>query len=72
MRSHMRVKARILQVSSTKRTLEFTKKLMRPTTAGSSVSSILPEARTPSRTPMAVANAYATSCTGVAPASWRW
>ena len=31
-----RLKARILQVSSTKRTLEFTKKLMRPTTAGSS------------------------------------
>ena len=38
MRSHSRVKARILQVSSTKRTPAFTKKLMRPTTAGSSDS----------------------------------
>ncbi len=57
MRSHSSVKARILQVSSTKRTLEFTKKLMRPTTAGSSWGSILPDARTPSSTPMAVASA---------------
>ena len=57
MRSHSWVKARILQVSSTKRTLELTKKLMRPTTAGSSATSILPEARTPSSTPMAVASA---------------
>ena len=66
------MKARILAVSSTKRTLEFTKKLMRPTTAGSSLSSTLPEARTPSSTPMAVASAYAISWTGVAPASCRW
>ena len=57
MRSHMAVKARILQVSSTKRTLEFTKKLMRPTTAGSSASFTLPDARTPSSTPIAVASA---------------
>jgi hypothetical protein len=67
----MAVKARILQVSSTKRTLEFTKKLIRPTTAGSSAGSILPDWRTPSSTPMAVASAYATSWTGVAPASCR-
>ena len=57
MRSHMCVKARILQVSSTKRTLEFTKKLMRPTTAGTSDGSTLPDTRTPSSTPIAVANA---------------
>ena len=57
MRSHMAVKARILQVSSTKRTLELTKKLIRPTTAGNSDGSILPESRTPSSTPMAVASA---------------
>ena len=57
MRSHSWLKARILQVSSTKRTPAFTKKLMRPTTAGSSDSEILPEARTPSSTPMAVASA---------------
>ena len=35
-------------------------------------SSTLPEARTPSSTPMAVASANAISWTGVAPASWRW
>ena len=57
MRSHSWLKARILQVSSTKRTPAFTKKLMRPTTAGSSDSETLPEARTPSSTPMAVASA---------------
>jgi hypothetical protein len=31
-----------------------------------------PESRTASSTPIAVANAYATSCCGVAPASCKW
>ncbi len=72
MRSHMTPNARIFAVSSTNRTPEFTKKLMRPTTWSNSASATLFERRTPSSTSMAVASAYATSWTGVAPASWRW
>ena len=53
----MAVKARILQVSSTKRTPELTKKLIRPTTVGRSPGSTLPEAATASTMPMAVARA---------------
>jgi hypothetical protein len=48
------------------------KKEIRPTTSGISSSVTWPEARTASSTPTAVASAYATSCTGVAPASCRW
>ena len=57
MPSHIRVKARILQASSTKRTPELTKKLIRPTTSGRSSRSTLPEAATASTMPMAVASA---------------
>ncbi len=56
-RSHRAVKARILQVSSTNLTPALTKKEMRPTTEGKPASGIWPEARTASRTPMAVARA---------------
>ena len=66
------MKARILQVSSTKRMPEFTKKLMEATTFGMRSSATWPESRTASSTPMAVASEYAISCTGVAPASCRW
>ena len=57
MRSHMRTKARILQVSSMNRIPALTKNEIRPTTAGISSGSTLPESRTASRTPMAVASA---------------
>jgi hypothetical protein len=50
----------------------FTKKEMRPTTSGNSSGVTCPDSRTASSTPIAVASAYAISCTGVAPASWRW
>jgi hypothetical protein len=72
MSSHSREKARILQVSSTKRSPAFTKKLIRPTTCGISAAGTWPESRTASSTAMAVDKAYATSCTGVAPASCKW
>ena len=72
MRSHIWVKARILHVSSTKRMPALQKNEMRPTTPGMSAAGTCPESRTASSTPMAVANAYASSCTGVAPASCRW
>jgi hypothetical protein len=55
MRSHICVKARILQVSSTKRMPEFTKKLMEANTAGNRSSSTWPDSRTASSTPTAVA-----------------
>ena len=51
---------------------EFTKNEIRPTTSDSSSSVTCPDVRTASSTPIAVASAYATSSTGVAPASWRW
>ncbi len=72
MRSHNWPKARSLHISSTKRIPALTKNEIRPTTAGNSSSSTWPDARTASSTSTAVANAYATSSTGVAPASCRW
>ena len=45
---------------------------MRPTTCGNSSSGICPDSRTASSTPIAFARPYASSCTGVAPASCRW
>ena len=72
MRSHSAPNARSLHISSTKRIPAFTKNEMRPTTSGNSSSSTWPDARTASSTSIAVASAYATSSTGVAPASCRW
>ncbi len=71
-RSQMRPKARILHISSTKRTPAFTKKEMRPTTSPIRSCGTWPESRTASSTAIAVDIAYAISCTGVAPASCRW
>lgn len=71
-RSQMREKARILHISSTKRTPAFTKKEMRATTSPLRSSGIRPDANTASSTAIAVDIAYAISWTGVAPASWRW
>lgn len=68
----MRPKARILHISSMKRTPAFTKKEMRATTSPLRSSGIWPDANTASRTAIAVDMAYAISWTGVAPASWRW
>jgi hypothetical protein len=70
--SHIREKARILHISSTKRTPALTKKEIRATTSLIRSGGTCPESRTASRTAIAVHTAYATSCTGVAPASWRW
>ena len=56
-RSHRAVNARILQVSSTKRTPALTKKEIRPTTEVNRSSGTWPEALTASSTPMAVARA---------------
>ncbi|CAB4734002.1 unannotated protein [freshwater metagenome] len=72
MRSQRSVKARILHVSSTKRIPAFTKNEMDPKTCSNCSGSIWPEARTASSTSIAVASENAISCTGVAPASWRW
>ena len=54
-RSHIRPKARILQVSSTNRIPEFTKKLIDANTCGNRSSATCPDSRTASRTPTAVA-----------------
>ncbi|CAM5344726.1 hypothetical protein SALBM135S_00502 [Streptomyces alboniger] len=70
--SQIRPNARILHISSMKRTPAFTKKEMRATTSPNFSSGTCPESRTASRTAMAVDIAYAISWTGVAPASWRW
>ena len=67
-----RVNARILHISSTKRTPASMKNEMRPTTSGNSSSGTWPESRTASSTAIALASPYASSCTGVAPASCRW
>ena len=50
------MKARILQVSSTKRMPAFTKKLIEATTLGMRSSATWPDSRTASSTPMAVAS----------------
>ncbi len=70
--SHSSTKARILHISSTKRTPALTKKEMRPTTSVMASGATWPESRTASSTATAVDSAKATSCTGVAPASCRW
>ena len=70
--SQSRVKARILHISSTKRTPALTKNEMRATTSPIRSAGTCPESRTASRIVIAVHSAYAISCTGVAPASWRW
>ena len=72
MRSQMRPNARILHISSTKRTPAFTKNEMRATTSPMRSCGTWPESRTASRTAIAVDIAYAISWTGVAPASCRW
>ena len=64
--------ARILHISSTKRVPTSMKKEILPTTSGKSSGATWPDSRTASSTPTAVASPYASSCTGVAPASWRW
>ena len=45
---------------------------VRPTTSGNSSGGTWPESRTASSTAIALASPYASSCTGVAPASCRW
>ena len=70
--SQSREKARILHISSTKRTPALTKNEMRPQTSPKRSSGTCPEAWTASSTAIAVHSAYAISCTGVAPASCRW
>ncbi len=65
-------KARILHISSTKRTPALTKKDTRATTSPKASGATTPLSRTASRTAIAVDIANAISCTGVAPASWRW
>ena len=64
--------ARILAISSTKRTPALTKNEIRWTTSPIRSGGTWPESRTVSSTATAVASAKPTSCTGVAPASWRW
>jgi len=64
------VNARILHISSTKRTPASTKNEIRPTTWSNWSSGICPDSRTASSTPHAVPSPYAISWTGVAPASW--
>ena len=51
-----------------KRMPALTKNEIEPTTAGNRAGGTCPESRTASSTPTASARAYATSCTGVAPA----
>src|SRR5215218_7976396 len=72
MRSHISVNARSLQISSTKRIPALTKNEIEPNTCPKRAAGTCPESRTASSTPIAVARAYASSWTGVAPASWRW
>jgi hypothetical protein len=57
MRSHIWVKARILQVSSTNRMPAFTKNEMEATTFTMRSSGTWPDSFTASSTPMAVASA---------------
>ncbi len=70
--SHSSVNARSLQTSVTKRRPALTKNEMRPTTSPNSSGAHWPDFLTASSTPMPVASAKASSCTGVAPASCRW
>ena len=70
--SHRSTKARILHSSSTNRTPALTKNEMRATTSPNFSAGTCPLVRTASSTAIAVHIAYATSCTGVAPASCRW
>ena len=71
--SQIRPNARILHISSMKRTPAFTKKEIRATTSPNCPRRDLPGvANTASSTAIAVDIAYAISWTGVAPASWRW
>ena len=72
MRSHISVNARILHISSMKRTPASMKNDVRPTTSANSSGGTCPESRTASRTAIAFASPYASSCTGVAPASCKW
>ena len=71
-RSHSSVNARSLHSSSTNRMPALTKNEIDANTRPKRSGSTCPESRTASSTPIAVANAYAISCTGVAPASCRW
>ena len=64
--------ARILHISSTNRTPALTKNEMRDTTSAKRSGGTWPASRTASSTAVAVDIANASSCTGVAPASWRW
>ncbi len=66
------MKARILHISSTKRTPALTKNEMRAQTSPNRSSGTCAAACTASRTAIAVHSAYEISCTGVAPASCRW
>ena len=61
-----------MQVSSTKRIPLLTKNDTDATTSTKRSGSTCPEACTASSTSTAVARAIEISCTGVAPASWRW
>ena len=70
--SHSAANARSLHISSTNRTPALTKNEMRATTSPIFSCGTCPESRTASSTAIAVHIAYATSCTGVAPASCRW
>src|SRR6266508_1956667 len=72
MRSHNTLKARCLQISSTKRIPAFTRNEIDANTLSNCSGSTWPDFFTAASTPTAVASAYASSCTGVAPASWRW
>ena len=72
MASQSRVKARILHISSTKRTPALTKKEIRPTTSPIRSGGTCARSRTASRMVTAVPSAYAISWIGVAPASCRW
>ena len=56
MRSHSSVKARILQISSTKRMPALTKNEIDPNTWANCSGATCPESRTASSTPMAVAS----------------
>jgi hypothetical protein len=64
--------ARILHISSTKRTPALTKNEIRATTSPNCSSGTWPASRTASSTATAVDIANAISCTGVAPASCKW
>ena len=52
--------------------VRVTKKDILPTTLGKSSSGIWPDSLTVSNMQIALDKAKAISCTGVAPASWRW